>query len=122
MFKKINKFTAIVIIICMLFVALIGGLIHHMHQYTEREYQLYEIENEVYAIYYTTHSDVPADNYEVITLCCGGNICTFEGHVSISFTNENPYVKVKNYNMVNADEIYVYVPQGTVSYAENIGM
>jgi hypothetical protein len=74
----------------------------------------------VYAIYYTTHSNVPANNYEVVTLCCGGNVCTFRGDVFISFTEGEPYTIVRRYNMVNADEIYVYVPQGTVSYQSSI--
>lgn len=116
MFKKIDKTTVTIMIIWILIFAFVFGSICYMNQYTENKYSLYEMDDGVYAIYYTTHSRVPSQNYEVVTVCCGGNICTFRGNVSISFTNNEPYVKVKDYNMVNSDEIYVYVPQGTVSY------
>lgn len=95
-------------------------MIHYGNQYTEYEYQLHEMNEGVYAIYYTTHSRVPAHNYEVVTLCCNGNVYTLKGDVYISFTNSKPYAKVKNYNTVNADDIYVYVPQGTVVYQPSV--
>lgn len=116
------KITIIVVIVLTLFAVAIGSIIHYGNQYTEHEYQLYEMNDGVYAIYYTTHSSVPAQNYEVITVCCDGNIYTFKGDVFISFTNGEPYVKVKSYNMVNCDDIYVYVPQGTVVYQQSVNV
>ena len=118
--NKDIKFIIIVIGIVVLFVAAIGGLIHYGNQYTEHEYQLCEMEDGIYAIYYTTHSTVPAENYEVITLCCNGNVYTFKGNVNISFTDDNPYAKVRIYNTVNSDDIYVYVPQKTVYYQSSV--
>lgn len=106
----------------MLIVAPIAGFIHYGSQYTEYEYKLYEMSDGVYAIYYTTHSRVPAHNYEVVTVCCNGNVRTFQGNVCISFTNDEPYVKVRDYNIVNADDIYVYVPQGTVAYQQSVNI
>lgn len=120
MFKKISKSTIIVVSVLILFVVVIGGLIHYGNQYTEHEYQLNEMNDGVYAIYYTTHSRMPAQNYEVVTICGNGNVFTLRGSVYISFTDGKPYAKVKNYNIVNSDEIYVYVPQGTVSYQESV--
>ncbi len=122
MFKKIDKPTVIITVICILFIAFIGGMIHHGNQYTEHKYQLYEMNDGVYAIYYTTHSSIPAENYEVVTLCCGGNIYTFKGDVFISFTDGEPYARVKNYNMVNADDIYIYIPQGTIIYNPSVNI
>ena len=118
--KSEIKWIAVGISIVVLFVAVIGGLIHYGNQYTENEYQLDEMNDGVYAIYYTTHSRAPAYNYEVVTLCCNRNIYTFKGNVNIFFTDNEPYAKVKNYNTVNSDDIYVYVPQGTVSYQPSV--
>lgn len=118
--SKDTKFTIIAISIIVLLIVAIGGLIHYSNQYTEHEYQLCEMEDGVYVIYYTTHSTVPAHNYEVVTLCCNGNVYTFQGNVNVSFVNSEPYVKVRNYNTVNNDDIYVYVPQGTVCYQPSV--
>lgn len=118
--KNNVKWIVVWISVIVLFVAVIGGLIHYGNQYTEHEYQLDEMNDGVYAIYYTTHSRAPAYNYEVVTLCCNGNVCTFKGNVNISFTDDESYAKVKNYNTVNNDDIYVYVPQGTVSYQPSV--
>lgn len=122
MFKKISKSTVVIVSVIILFIAFIGGLVHYGNQYTEYEYQLNEMNDGVYAIYYTTHSRVPAQNYEVVTICGNGNVFTLRGNVYISFTDGKPYAKVKSFNMVNADEIYVYVPQGTVNYQESVNV
>ena len=55
---------------------LIGSYVKYVTAYTENTYSLSEIENGTYAIYYTTHSRVPAENYEVITLCFNDSIYT----------------------------------------------
>ena len=118
--KEDIKYGIIFIGIIVLIVAAIGGMIHYGNQYTEHEYQLCEMNDGVYAIYYTTHSRAPAYNYEVVTLCCNGSVYTFKGDVNISFTDGKPYAKVRNYNTVNNDDIYVYVPQGTVVYQPSV--
>lgn len=115
-----KKFTIILVSVLLVFVVAIGSLVHHSNQYTEHKYQLYEMNDGVYAIYYTTHSRVPAHNYEVVTLCCEGNVYTLQGDVFISFTDDKPYAMVKRYNRVNDDDIYVYVPKGTVSYQPSV--
>ena len=125
--KKENiKFAIIVICLSLVITGLIVlpsyFLVDYGNQYTEHEYQLYEMNEGVYAIYYTTHSRVPAYNYEVVMLCCDGNIYTFKGNVHISFTNDKPYAKVINYNTVNSDDIYVYVPYGTVCYQPSVNV
>lgn len=118
--KSNIKCLIIIISIVVISAAIIGGMIHYGNQYTEHEYQLCEMNDGVYAIYYTTHSRVPAHNYEVVMVCCNGNVYTFKGNVNISFTDDEPYIKVKNYNTVNSDDVYVYVPQGTVCYQPSV--
>lgn len=89
-------------------------------EYVETKYNLSELNDGVYAIYYTTHSTVPAHNYEVITLNCNGNIYTFQGHVQITYTDDNPYVIHQKRNIVNADRMYVYVPSGSVEFQGSV--
>ena len=120
--KKIDKPTIIIFSIILAIVIFCVGLIHYGNQYTESRHSLSEINDGVYAIYYTTHSRVPAQNYEVVTLNCNGSIHTYRGDISISYTNAEPYVNVRISNMVNADKIYVYVPQGTVTYEKSVNI
>ena len=89
-------------------------------EYVETKYNLSELNDGVYAIYYTTHSTVPAHNYEVITLNCNGNIYTFQGHVQITYTDDSPYVIHQKRNIVNADRMYVYVPNGSVEFQGSV--
>lgn len=120
--KKINRPTIIITAITLAVIAFCVGMIHYGNQCTESEYSLSELNEGVYAIYYNTHSRVPADNYEVVTVNCNGNIRTYKGHVSISYTNAEPYIIVQDVNWVNADRVYVYVPQGAVSYEGSVNI
>ena len=89
-------------------------------EYVETKYNLFELNDGVYATYYTTHSTVPAHNYEVVTLNCDGNIYTFQGHVQITYTDDDPYVIYQKRNIVNADTMYVYVPSGSVEFQGSV--
>ena len=120
--KKIDKSTVIIIGIISAFILFIACMIHYGNRSTENTYRLSEVNDGVYAIYYNTHSRVPAQNYEVITVCCNGNIYTFKGSVQISYVDTEPYATVKQYNLVNSDEVHIYVPKGTVLYEESINI
>ena len=120
--KKIDKSTVIIIGIISAFVLFIICMIHYGNQSTENTFRLSEVNDGVYAIYYSTHSRVPAQNYEVITVCCNGNIYTFKGSVQISYVDTEPYATVKQYNLVNSDEVHIYVPKGTVAYEESVSI
>ena len=118
----IIKYIAIAVAI-LSFVSILFGIISGASQSEEYTTQLDEISNGVYAIYYTTHSSVPAQNYEVVTLNCNGNIRTFKGQISISFTNYSPYAEIHSYPfLVNADKIHIYVPQGSVEYQTSVNI
>ena len=120
--KKIDKSTVIIIGIISACVLFIICMIHYGKRSTENTFQLSEVNDGVYAIYYSTHSRVPAQNYEVITVCCDGNIYTFKGSVQISYVDTEPYATVKQYNLVNSDEVHIYVPKGTVAYEESVNI
>ena len=118
--KAIEYFICIgvvVVVICG-----IVSFIKNATSYTENTYQLTEIEDGSYAIYYTTHSRVPAENYEVITLCYGNSIYTLNGNVSITYTDEDPHVYIKDTNLVHGDVIHAYVPKGSVRYEESVNV
>ena len=83
-------------------------------QYDELEYTLEEIEDGIYGYYGVTVSSIPAQNYQMITVYYGGSIRTLKGDIKICYTNGEPKIHIKDYNIVNADDIIVYVPKGTI--------
>lgn len=114
--KAIIKVIALVAIILIPIATCIVIIYPNNHMESETV-QLDELSNGIYAIYYTTHSGIPAQNYEVVTINCNGNIQTFKGKVTISYTNYSPYAEINSYKyLVNADKIHIYVPQGSVEY------
>lgn len=92
--------------------------------YTEEySYELEEIKSGTYAIYNTVSSTTPAHNYNVVTICYNGQIHVFQGTVNICQTNNKPHADIisrphMNYN----DEITIYVPKGTIEFAEGVGV
>ena len=120
--KKSDSMPVIIAII--LFIVTVVSLViwgvKNETEYVETKYNLFELNDGVYATYYTTHSTVPAHNYEVITLNCNGNIYTFQGHVQITYTDDDPYVIYQKRNIVNADIMYVYVPSGSVEFQGSV--
>ena len=115
----VSAIIAIIFIILPITLFVIWG-IKSETEYVETKYNLSELNDGVYAIYYTTHSTVPAHNYTVITLNCNGNIYTFRGHVQITYTDDDPYVIYQKRNIVNADRMYVYVPSGSVEFQGSV--
>lgn len=111
-----DKSTIVIITISVALIVALVGLIVYGEQYTEHEFQLVEIQDGVYGISNTVVSSIPAQNYDIITLCCNGQIRTFKGTVNIVYTDSDPYVIYRNTNLANADEVYVYVPFGTIEY------
>jgi hypothetical protein len=120
--KTLDIIAIIVIAILVFSIGLCVWSIIYANQYTEYEYQLTEIQDGIYGTYSTVVSDIPAQNYDIITLCCNGNIRTFKGTIHISYTDGDVYVKYKDSNTVNADELWVYVPFGTIDYQGTTGM
>ncbi len=110
------------IVILVSLICLCIGLAVYANQCTEYEYKLTEIQDGVYGTYSTVVSNIPAQNYDIITLCCNGNIRTFKGTIHISYTDGDAYVKYKQSNTVNADELWVYVPFGTIEYQGTTGI
>ena len=113
--KKISMGDISIITLITAFFTFIICLIFICSKTTEYRYDLQEVDNGVYAIYYNTYSRVPAQNYEVVTVCSNNSIYTFKGNIQISYVDTKPYATVKQCNLVNSDEIYICVPKGTAA-------
>lgn len=92
--------------------------------YTEEySYNLQEIKDGTYAIYHSVSSNVPSHNYDVITVCYNDQIHMFQGTVNIQQTNNKPYIEITTKPHINyGDEITVFIPKGTVEFADNVGL
>ena len=91
-------------------------------QYNELNYALEEIEDGVYGYYSVTVSSIPAQNYQMITVYYSGSIRTLKGNIQICYINGEPKFHIIDYNIVNADDIIVYVPKGTIINTGTIGI
>ena len=108
--------------ISVLVIAITIATITQFGSYTEYEYQLSEIQDGIYGTYSTIVSTVPAQNCDVITLCCDGQIRTFRGTVHITYTNHRLYVIYRDVGYHNGDELWVYVPAGTIEFQGTTGV
>lgn len=121
--KKLNEGFVFSLVCLLLLAGILAYAYHKSTTYTTKEYSLSEISDGVYGIYKTVSSSVPADNYEMITLCCNGNIYTFHGDVHITYTdNVEPYVIIHDFDIVNGDDLYVYIPNGKIEFQHGIGV
>ena len=120
--KKISMWDISITTLIIAFFTFIICLIFICSKTTEYRYDLQEVDSGVYAIYYNTYSRVPAQNYEVITVCSNNSIYTFKGNIQISYVDTKPYAIVKQCNLMNSDEVHIYVPKGTVAYEESVNI
>lgn len=86
------------------------------------EYELSDMGDGVYGIYTVVSSRAPAHNYDMITLCCNGQVRTFKGNVYIHYIDNTYKLVLEDRNLVNGDSMYVYLPKGTVEYAQGIAV
>lgn len=80
-----------------------------------REYDLTELENSTYVYYQRVVSTVPAENYDLVTVNANGRYLTLDGDVIIR-TSDSCRMIWTDINVVHADDIVIYVPNGTVKY------
>ena len=82
-----------------------------------------EIEDGIYAYRENVVSAIPAQNYSMITFSdVQGNIYTVKGKVKIRTCEESPFVIWTMYNIVNSDEVTIYVPSGGVKYIGTVSV
>lgn len=119
-----KKFKSIVLLIALIVIPL--AIIYGLNSYGEtsviKEYSLSELDDDVYGIYTVVSSSIPAQNYEMITLCVNGQVCTFKGHVNIRYCDDGYKLILEDKNYINSDIMNVYVPYGTIEYSPNVGI
>ena len=121
--KRKIKVYAISFILVIIVLFGIFKLISYIYYTEEYSYEFQEVKDGIYAIYYSVSSNVPSHNYDVVTICHKGQIRTLQGKISIRQTDNISHIDViARPNMNNADEITVFIPKGTVEFAENIGL
>ena len=88
-----------IVIFSLLAILIVGGIVccgiwfyECETQYQEYTYTLEELEEDVYGIYQTVVSSIPAQNYTMITICCDGNVKTIKGVIQICYTEETPKI------------------------------
>lgn len=91
--------------------------------YTEEySYELEEIKSGTYAIYNTVSYGMD-DKYGVVTICYNGIIHVIQGTVNIHQTNDKPCADIiSKPHREYSYEITIYVPKGTVEFAEGVGV
>lgn len=115
--KKIS-----ILVIAVLILLPVFNFVRYVTWSEEYVYDLQQIDSdENYVVYYTISSTVPADNYEVVYVCYENIMHTLKGNVTINYTSEEPYIHIKDINVVNEDEYDLYVPKGTVIYEDGVG-
>lgn len=100
-----KKFLKTIIPIIVIVAALI--LFLNWANKTEKyECEIEEIQSGIYARYQSTASSIPADNYEIITVCINGQLITYEGNVEFIFVeNENKIKVTEKPNIVHSDTL-----------------
>lgn len=127
--RKIKKETkesikCLLIIVCVLLLVSLAvfKLMSYADYAEEHSYELEEIRPETYAICNTVSYAID-DKYEVITICYNGKIHVVQGIVNIHETSDKPYADIiSKPHRRYSDEITIYVPKGTVEFAEGVGV
>lgn len=117
-FKKVLKRS----LIFLLFVGIVWSIVAAFRYTTfkeTREYSLTELEGGVYAYYQVVVSDVPAHNYDIITVNANGHILTLKGDVNIHHS-ENCRLVWTATHVSYGDTIDVYIPLDSVVYTSTL--
>lgn len=96
------------------FVWVIGDSIYRHYNPIEWTATIEELESGIYGYTSTMVSNVPAENYEMLTVLCNGTYMNIKGHVKIVYDSNTPYIEYKSTNTVNADSIIVHVQKGQI--------
>lgn len=73
-----------------------------------------ELEPGIYGYTSTMVSNIPAENYEMLTVLCDGTYVNIKGHVKIVYDSNAPYIEYKSTNTVNADSVIIHVQKGQI--------
>ena len=96
------------------FVWVIGDGIYRHYNPIEWTATIEELESGIYGYTSTMVSNVPAENYEMLTVLCNGTYMNIKGHVKIVYDSNTPYIEYKSTNTVNADSVIIHVQKGQI--------
>lgn len=120
--KNFFKTIIPIIVISVSIVALILFL-NWANKTKKYECKIEEIQSGIYARYQSTASSVPADNYEIITVCINGQLITYKGSVEFIFVeNENKIKVTEKPSIVHGDKVIVYTSKDSVEYLGTVGI
>lgn len=123
--KNKIKYPIYFLCIAIIFLLFVGcwKMIKYTNYSEASAFDLQEIKEGTYIIYHSVSSNVPADNYDVVLLRYENQIHEYKGCVTICSTNDKPHVKIiSRPNISNNDEVFVFVPDGTVEFANNVSL
>lgn len=99
---------------------LIAKIISFLGKTETYTYQLEELEDGIYCYQQIVVSNVPANNYTIITICdSNGNVITLVADVTITFDESCECVVYSKVYLVNGNTINLKIPKGTL---KNIGV
>lgn len=96
------------------FVWVIGDGIYRHYNPIEWTATIEVLESGIYGYTSTMISNVPAENYEMLTVLCNGTYMNIKGHVKIVYDSNAPYIEYKSTNTVNADSVIIHVQKGQI--------
>lgn len=96
------------------FVWVIGDGIYRHYNPIEWTATIEELESGIYGYTSTMVSNIPAENYEMLTVLCNGTYMNIKGHVKIVYDSNVPYIEYKSTNTVNADSVIIHVKKGQI--------
>lgn len=96
------------------FVWAIGEGIYRQYNPIEWTATVEELEPGIYGYTSTTVSNIPAENYEMLTVLCNGTYMNIKGHIRIVYDSNTPYIEYKSTSIVNADSVIIHVQKGQI--------
>lgn len=109
---------SIIVIFATLFIGylvwVIGDSIYRHYNPIEWTATIEELESGIYGYTSAMVSNVPAENYEMLTVLCNGTYMNIKGHVKIVYDSNAPYIEYKSTNTVNADSVIIHVQKGQI--------
>lgn len=96
------------------FVWSIGEGIYRRYNPIEWTSTVEELEPGIYGYTSTTVSNIPAENYEMLTVLCNGTYMNIKGHVQIVYDSNTPYIEYKSISIVNADSVIIHAQKGQI--------
>jgi len=109
---------SIIVIFAILFIGyfvwVIGDGIYRHYNPIEWTATIEELESGIYGYTSTMVSNVPAENYEMLTVLCNGTYMNIKGHVKIVYDSNAPYIEYKSTNTVNTDSVIIHVQKGQI--------